>query len=103
VTLLPLGIMQLYHCVDAGYFEARSMEFLTDDTNTLFEWLRLPGDVVFITGGVLPLLWLALQGLRGGRAAAAGREGDAAEWMLFTEVRSPDPGEATAAGELSGR
>ncbi|GAB1692448.1 nitric-oxide reductase large subunit [Krasilnikovia sp. M28-CT-15] len=110
VTLLPLGILQLYHSVDAGYFEARSMEFLTNDTNTLFEWLRLPGDVVFIVGGVLPILWLAFHGLRGGRAPAderaavpSSRDGEATDLMLFTEVESPEPDEATAAGELSKR
>jgi nitric oxide reductase subunit B len=29
VTLLPLGIIQLYHAVNTGYFEARSLDFLT--------------------------------------------------------------------------
>ena len=42
-TLLPLGILQLYESVDTGYFEARELEFLTNDTNTVIEWLRLPG------------------------------------------------------------
>ncbi|MEO7733194.1 MAG: hypothetical protein ABIY55_19685, partial [Kofleriaceae bacterium] len=27
----------------------------------LLEWLRLPGDVAFIVGGILPLLYLALR------------------------------------------
>ena len=42
-TLLPLGILQLYKSVDDGYFEARELKFLTNDTNALIEWLRLPG------------------------------------------------------------
>ena len=42
-TLLPLGILQLYKSVDSGYFEARELEFLGNETNTLIEWLRLPG------------------------------------------------------------
>jgi nitric oxide reductase large subunit len=33
-TLLPLGILQLYKSVDSGYFEARQLKFLTNDTNT---------------------------------------------------------------------
>ena len=33
-TLFPLGILQLYESVNVGYFEARSLEFLTNDTNT---------------------------------------------------------------------
>ena len=53
-TLLPLGILQLYESVNDGYFEARELKFLTNDTNTLLEWLRLPGDIVFIVGGARP-------------------------------------------------
>ena len=53
-TLLPLGFLQLYKSVSDGYFEARELEFLTNDTNTLIEWLRLPGDIVFIVGGADP-------------------------------------------------
>ena len=63
-TLFPLGILQLYHSVSTGYFDARSLSFLTNRTNTLLEWLRLPGDAVFIVGGVLPVLYLAWLGVR---------------------------------------
>jgi nitric oxide reductase subunit B len=31
--------------------------------NSLLEWLRLPGDVLFIVGGVLPVLYLAWLGV----------------------------------------
>ena len=47
-----------------GYFDARSLEYLSTNTNTLIEWLRLPGDVYFIVGGVLPLLYLCYLGVR---------------------------------------
>src|SRR5664280_3439793 len=60
VTLLPLGVLQLYHSVHVGYYDARSLQFITNGTNGLLEWLRLPGDVVFIVGGALPLLWICL-------------------------------------------
>jgi nitric oxide reductase subunit B len=63
-TLLPLGILQLYQSVDSGYFEARELEFLTNDTNRLIEWLRLPGDIVFIAGGAVPALYIAYLGVR---------------------------------------
>ena len=33
VTLLPLGILQLYHSVDAGYFEARQLNYITEHRN----------------------------------------------------------------------
>ncbi len=63
-TLFPLGILQLYHSVSAGYFEARSLAFLSNRTNALLEWLRLPGDSLFIAGGTLPVVYLAWLGVR---------------------------------------
>ena len=32
-------------------FEARELKFLTNHTNAIIEWLRFPGDVLFIAGG----------------------------------------------------
>ncbi len=52
----PARDLQLYESVNHGYYEARELKFLTNSTNTLLEWLRLPGDILFIVGGVLPLL-----------------------------------------------
>jgi nitric oxide reductase subunit B len=63
-TLFPLGIVQLYHSVNVGYFDARSLEFLSNRTNALLEWLRLPGDTLFILGGTLPVLYLSWLGVR---------------------------------------
>ena len=61
-TLLPLGIAQLYKSVNDGYWEARDLHFLTEDTNALLEWLRLPGDIVFIVGCPLPVLYICFVG-----------------------------------------
>ncbi|GAB2754574.1 cbb3-type cytochrome c oxidase subunit I [Nocardioides pakistanensis] len=63
-TLLPLGVIQLWHSVNDGYYEARSLNFITTPGNALLEWLRMPGDVVFIVGGVLPFLWITWLGVR---------------------------------------
>jgi nitric oxide reductase subunit B len=82
-SLFPLGVLQLYHSVNQGYFDARSLDYLTSRTNTLIEWLRLPGDVLFILGGVLPILYLTWIGVRA-MGRPAGRE-EASE-ILFTEV-----------------
>jgi len=57
-TLFPLGILQLYESVNHGYFEARTLKFVGNPVNAFIEWLRFPGDAVFIVGGVLPLLYL---------------------------------------------
>jgi nitric oxide reductase subunit B len=87
VTLVPLGFLQLYESVDMGYFEARSLEFLTGETVALIEWLRLPGDVVFIVGGVLPLLYLCYLGVRHTVPRTTMEE---PEDILFTEITEPE-------------
>jgi nitric oxide reductase subunit B len=94
-TLLPLGLLQLYHSVDKGYFEARELKFLTNHTNALLEWLRLPGDIVFIAGGAVPALWIAWLGIRHTVERVTLDEPDD---ILFTEVRQPD-GVARAGAE----
>ena len=63
-TLLPLGVLQLYHSVNDGYYEARSLGYITQPGNALIEWLRLPGDLILILGGILPFIWIAWQALR---------------------------------------
>lgn len=83
-TLFPLGILQLYQSVSAGYFEARELKFLTDPTMRFIEWLRLPGDALFIVGGALPLLYITWLGIRYRRAKSISMESKA---TLFTEVR----------------
>ena len=99
-TLLPLGFLQLYKSVADGYFEARELEFLTNDTNTLIEWLRLPGDIVFIVGGALPALYITYLGIR---HTVKRVTLDEPEDILFTDITEPtgvaraDEAEATAA------
>ncbi len=64
-SLFPLGIMQMFRSVSQGYWSARSAEFLQGSAQRVIEWLRLPGDVVIILGGALPLLWICWLGIRG--------------------------------------
>jgi nitric oxide reductase subunit B len=63
-TLFPLGVLQLYHAVNNGYFEARTLGYITARGNAILEWMRLPGDVLFIVGGVLPFLWIGWLAVR---------------------------------------
>jgi nitric oxide reductase subunit B len=72
--------------VNTGYFEARSLEYITNPTNALIEWLRLPGDVLFIAGGVLPLLYLCYLGVRHTVPHVTMEE---PEDILFTEISEP--------------
>jgi len=86
-TLFPLGIAQLYQSVNAGYWEARELKFLTSETNTLLEWMRLPGDIVFIAGGAIPVLYIAYLGVRHTVKRVTLEE---PEDILFTEVAEPE-------------
>src|SRR5579875_2956215 len=54
-NLFPIGVLQLGDAVAHGYWHARSIEFF--NAHALIEWLRLPGDVLFIAG-VVPLVYL---------------------------------------------
>ena len=87
-TLLPLGLIQLYESVNSGYFEARSLDFLTNDTNAVLEWIRFPGDILFIGGGVLPLLYICYLGVRHRVKPTTTEEPDE---ILFTEITAPTP------------
>lgn len=64
LNLFPLGIAQLYHAVDSGYWRARSPEFILLPWVNKLEWARLPGDALFILGGAVPLLWLCWRAIR---------------------------------------
>jgi nitric oxide reductase subunit B len=85
-TLLPLGILQLYYSVDQGYFQARQLGFLTNPTNRFLEWLRMPGDILFIIGGTLPFLWIAWLGVRRTVRRITREE---PEHPLFTDIIEP--------------
>lgn len=83
-SLLPLGVIQLYHSVNDGYFEARSLGYITRPGNEILEWLRLPGDLIFIVGGILPFIWIALLALRNFRFGKTADE--LPEQPLYTEM-----------------
>jgi nitric oxide reductase subunit B len=95
-TLLPLGVVQLYYSVNEGYFEARALSFITRPGNATLEWLRIPGDIIFIAGGVLPLLWITWLGVRYAREATTH---DVPIEALYTELE-PVGAAAQAPGRL---
>jgi nitric oxide reductase subunit B len=61
VNLFPIGALQLHDALVNGYWHARRPEFFARDDVRLLEWLRLPGDFVFIVVGILPLVYLAVR------------------------------------------
>jgi nitric oxide reductase subunit B len=93
VNLFPLGVLQLGDSVANGYWHARSIEFFRD--HALIEWLRLPGDALFIAG-VVPILYMTARSVLRPRAMPAPVEG-AVGTPLFVEV-GPGAGPAASAG-----
>jgi nitric oxide reductase subunit B len=63
-NLFPVGIVQLHDAVSTGYWHARSLDFIMRRWVHSLEWMRLPGDALFIAGGVIPLCWLCARALR---------------------------------------
>ena len=64
VNLVPMGGIQLYDAVQNGYWHARQPEFFQQPAVRIIEWLRLPGDLLFIVGGILPVVYLAIRMFR---------------------------------------
>jgi nitric oxide reductase subunit B len=61
VNLAPVGYLQFRDSLQTGYWHARSPEFYAQPLVRIIEWARLPGDVLFIVGGILPIVYLALR------------------------------------------
>jgi len=55
-SLFPGGVFQLLDVLKHGYWHARGLEYLNQGFVRFIEWCRLPGDVVFIVLGVIPLV-----------------------------------------------
>jgi nitric oxide reductase subunit B len=57
MDLFPVGVHQLMAVLRDGYAFARSQAYLEGSVFQTFTWLRGVGVTIFITGGVLPLVW----------------------------------------------
>ena len=55
LSLFPAGILQLHDVITNGYWHARSLAYTGGTVPRLLEWLRMPGDLVFIFLGALPI------------------------------------------------
>jgi len=82
-TLFPLGLLQLYHSISVSYYDARTLNYIGNRANLVLEWMRMPGDIVFILGGTLPVLYLSFLGIRYMRRNST-IEGS--KEVLFTEI-----------------
>ena len=84
--LLPLGVLQLYHSVIPGYFEARSLGYITNPNNVLLSVAADAGDLVFIIGGILPFMYIAWIAVRNFWSDSSTEELPASP--LYTELTS---------------
>jgi nitric oxide reductase subunit B len=60
LSLLPMGLIQVYASVTHGFWYARSADFLHQPIVQLLVWMRMPGDVVFSVG-CLALAWFVMR------------------------------------------
>jgi nitric oxide reductase subunit B len=60
-NLFPVGYLQLADSLENSYWHARRLEFFRQPLVQFFEWMRLPGDTLFLVGGILPVVYLALR------------------------------------------
>ncbi|MES2162049.1 MAG: cbb3-type cytochrome c oxidase subunit I [Pseudomonadota bacterium] len=74
MSLFPSGVLQVWDVLQNGYWHARSLDYIGSERSRLIEWLRLPGDLVFILFGAVPLVIASVKGYLGVRAT-----GNAAE------------------------
>ncbi len=61
LSLFPGGVLQVWDVIQHGYWHARSLAYTGTDTTRLIEWWRLPGDLVFIVFGAVPLAIAAIR------------------------------------------
>ncbi len=54
-SLLPGGIMQVYDVIENGYWHARRLAYTATPLARTLEWLRMPGDLMFMFAGAVPL------------------------------------------------
>ncbi len=64
VNLIPIGTIQLFQSFGQGYWKVRDPQFFAQPAVRVFEWLRFPGDVIFIVAGILPVVYLAIRMFR---------------------------------------
>lgn len=56
ITLFPVGVLQLLHAQEHGFWSARSLDFYREPLVHTLLWLRMLPDAVFIALGVLPIV-----------------------------------------------
>lgn len=73
LNIFPAGVVQMIASFEHGFWYSRSYEFLHSDAFQCFTWLRVFGDLIFVIGGVIPLVALVLKGMFSLRASSSGQ------------------------------
>jgi nitric oxide reductase subunit B len=60
INLFPVGLLQLNQILATSYWQGGEPAFFMQPLVRIFEWLRFPGDALFIAG-ILPVVYLALR------------------------------------------
>jgi nitric oxide reductase subunit B len=89
-NLFPIGIVQLYDAVSVGYWHARSPHFIMTPWVHLLEWMRMPGDALFIVGGTLPLVILCGRAIRYPNPNRSGDEPTTAALFIIESTSATD-------------
>jgi Nitric oxide reductase large subunit len=63
LNIFPAGVIQMVASFQHGFWYARSYEFIHAEAFQIFTWLRIAGDMTFVVGGVLPLVFVIVRGL----------------------------------------
>ena len=72
LSLFPAGLLQLWDVLHNGYWHARGLDYIGSERSHVLEWMRMPGDVVFIVFGAVPLVIASVKGYLGVREDAKG-------------------------------
>lgn len=71
MSLFPSGAMQMWDVLQNGYWHARSQTYTQSEAALIIEWLRLPGDLIFIIFGSVPITIAAVKAWLGIRRRGA--------------------------------
>lgn len=72
LSLFPAGVLQLADVLENGYWHARSQAYTAGTIPIFLEWSRLPGDLVFILLGVVPVTIAAARAYLASRTPPTG-------------------------------
>ena len=95
LSLFPGGIMQVHDVIQNGYWHARSLAYTATPLARTLEWLRMPGDLVFMFAGALPLAAAMSWGCLSPRKASYSSHGNASSDRLPVDGRRPETAAST--------